>query len=109
MTQFESAAVECLQHVRYPPASWDKRFAHSLPRPDNTITDAEAPQVWRLLKRYRRQIMDRPDIQSLLLMADTLAAPDFRALQRIKTDRERYSKAMETTPKNTPVANPPLT
>jgi len=65
-----------LEHVSFPVASWDKRFYRSLSGLE-TITDKEAPQVWRLFKRYRRQI-STPNKESLLQMAEELSAPDFR-------------------------------
>lgn len=74
----ESEAIACLKLVSYPPASWDKRFVRMLAI--NTITDKEAPQVWRLFKRYRRQI-EHPSKAILLSKADDLAAPDFRKQQ----------------------------
>lgn len=79
MTPEESEAVRCLGQVRFPTASWDKRFAHSLSG-KTTITDKEAPQVWRLLQRYRRQ-WSSPMKAELLALATERAAPDFRKQQ----------------------------
>ena len=93
MTACELEAVKCLGQVRYPPASWDKRFARSMSGM-TTITDKEAPQVWRLLKRYRRQISS-PHKANLLMMADELAAPDFRKQPALQRERDRYAQAMQ--------------
>jgi hypothetical protein len=93
MTACELEAVKCLQQVTYPVASWDKRFARSMSGA-TTITDKESPQVWRLLKRYRRQISS-PNKANLLVMADELAAPDFRKQQAQELTRIKYEKAMQ--------------
>lgn len=98
MTVFEAEAVQCLQKVGYPPASWDKRFAHSLAG-QTTITDKEAPQVWRLFKRYRRQINTDNKV-TLLALAEQLAAPDFRKQQALQREQERYAQAMAVQPQN---------
>lgn len=99
MTPCELEAVKCLGQVRYPPASWDKRFARSMSGM-TTISDKEAPQVWRLLKRYRRQISS-PHKANLLMMADELAAPDFRKQQALQRDLAKYTEAMLIAPRPT--------
>lgn len=100
MTEYEAEAVKCLGQVRYLPCSWDKRFARSLSGL-TTITDREAPQVWRLFKRYRRQI-EHPDKARLLVLAEARSAPDFRKealriekAQRVKEERDKYERAMQ--------------
>lgn len=96
----EIEAVKCLQQVKYPPGSWDKRFARSMAGM-TTITDKEAPQVWRLLQRYRRQI-SHPYKALLLTLANDLAAPDFRAQRALERERDRvrYAQAMASSPKS---------
>lgn len=62
--------------VTYTPGTWDKKFA----REHSTVTalsDKEAAQVWRLFKRYRRQIT-HPEKERLLAFAETHAAPELR-------------------------------
>lgn len=93
MTEMEKEAVSCLSQVRFLPASWDKRFARSLSGSD-TLTEKEAPQVWRLFKRYRRQIA-HPRKAELLAMADELSAPDLRKQQRQIDEMRRYQEAMQ--------------
>lgn len=93
----EIQAVKCLQQVKFPPGSWDKRFARSMAGM-TTITDKEAPQVWRLLKRYLRQI-SHPDKALLLTLANDLAAPDFRAQRALELQRVRYAQSMGIAPK----------
>ena len=99
MTPDELDAVGCLSGVTYPVASWDKRFARSMIGME-TITDKEAPQVWRLLWRYRRQ-MNHPRLAELLRIAQERSAPDLRKLaaqqrekDRIEEERRKYSEAM---------------
>ena len=96
MTVDELEAVNSLQHVSYPVASWDKRFARSLSGM-TTISEKEVPQVWRLFRRYRRQF-SCPNKERLLLVAERLSAPDFRK-QRAESSRlaelqDKYQKAM---------------
>ena len=85
ITPDEKTAIFLLQGVTFPPASWDKRFARNIVHGD-TITEKEASQVWRLFKRYRRQI-NHPHAAWLLAIAETLAAPDFRS-QRAAQEAE---------------------
>lgn len=101
----ETIAIAALGCVTFPAASWDKRFARMLFSADG-ITEKEVPQLWRLFKRYRRQI-DCPRKDELLAMADKLAAPDFRAQQAAARALEReqeklaqYKAAMGTTIKS---------
>lgn len=86
-TPDERLAVEALKLCRMLPASWEKRFRNQLSADE--LSDKERPQVWRLFKKYRRQIHGREigEVicrgavwQGLLETADRLAAPDFRAL-----------------------------
>lgn len=87
----ERLAVESLKGVRMLPASWEKRFRNQL-SPDQ-LSEKERPQVWRLFKKYRRQIHGQTIIngnvstimqgdvwEKMLATAEKLAAPDFRAL-----------------------------
>lgn len=87
MTWDEHDAVKCLkEQVTYPPASWDKRFARDLLT--TIITEKEAPQVWRLFHKYRRQIIhSRKDY--LLTIAAKLAAPDLRKQAAQEAERQR--------------------
>lgn len=80
MTTAELEALRCLQTVRFLPASWDKRFIRTLAGA-TTITENEAPQLWRVLKRYRRQITS-PHKATLLALASEHCAPDLRKLQQ---------------------------
>jgi hypothetical protein len=76
-TDDERLAVTALQGVRMCPASWDKRFRNQL-SPD-ALSEKERPQVWRLFKKYRRQI-NCPRKAELLGIAKQFSAPDFRTL-----------------------------
>jgi len=93
VTPDEAVAVKYLGHVTYPVASWDKRFARHMGEVEG-ITDKEAPQVWRLFKKYRRQIAC-PDKARLLALADTLSAPDLRKEAALREIREKYDQAMK--------------
>lgn len=87
MTEDEKIAVQCLKnHVTYTPGSWDKRFVGNLLA--STITDKEAPQVWRLFHRYRRQIRHICKAY-LLTVAAKLAAPDLRKQAAQEAERQR--------------------
>lgn len=89
LTADEMAAAKCLQGVSMAVASWDKRFYRNcspLWLQGSGITDKEAPQLWRLFIRYRRQF-NHPDKARLLALAETLSAPDLR--KQAATDRER--------------------
>lgn len=103
LTPDESDAIVCLGQVRYPVASWDKRFAHDLidNGPRLGITDNQAPQLWRLLMRYRRQ-WRHANREKLLALAAALSAPDLRkvaAAERERAEIERmkskYQEAMD--------------
>jgi hypothetical protein len=103
LTVEETIALAALGCVRFPTASWDKRFVRSLYHIPG-LTDKERPQLWRLFIRYRRQI-DCPRKAELLKLAETLSAPDLRkvaAAQRAQAEidalKEKYAKAMEVTP-----------
>lgn len=91
-TPDEALALQCLLGLTLPVASWDKRFIASM-RPLSTITDKEAPQLWRLFHRYRRQI-NHPEKARLLALAATLAAPDLRKLNAERRMRERLQKGI---------------
>ena len=99
MTPDEMQAVERMACVTYPVGSWDKRFMRNLS--GEMITDKESAQLWRLFIKYRRQ-MSFPDKDRLLLVAERLAAPDFRKLEaqrraqeRIDETKRKYLEAMK--------------
>lgn len=81
LSEDERTALQCLAHCTFPPASWDKKFVR-----DNvtlaTTTEKSVAQIWRLFHRYRRQIT-HPQKQRLLAIAEQLAAPDFRKLNKV--------------------------
>jgi hypothetical protein len=98
MTPDEYKAYFAMRNtVRFLPASWDKRFFNHFVESKETgeiriqISDKEAPQLWRLLVRYRRQWMRKNNVEDaqLLRMAERLAAPDFRKLQAAEAMRYR--------------------
>lgn len=103
LTTEEREAIEALQGVRFPVASWDKRFArdalgHALATGE--LGDKAAPQLWRLFIRYRRQIYTK--YLTLMPIANKLAAPDFRkqqaearALERLEKIRKEYHRQMD--------------
>ena len=87
MTADESLAYHAMcGHVRFPAASWDKRFFNQLR--ENAISDKEAPQLWRLFIRYRRQI----GYPRLLKIAESLSAPDFRKQQKALSEQARIDE-----------------
>lgn len=93
MTADEIEALRCLaQQVTYTPGSWDKRFARGMGSMA-TITEKESAQVWRLFKRYRRQIMT-PEKALLLAMAEQLAAQDLRKIEAQEREKERCGKGV---------------
>ena len=58
MTPDEAEMVKAIdRYVTFPTAHWDKRFMRDLP---DQITDKQAVQVWRIFRRYRRQIPTAP-------------------------------------------------
>ena len=85
----EAAAIECLGQVTFPTASWDKRFARGLCAGAG-LTDREAPQLWRLLIRYRRQ-WHHADRTRLLALAEQRTAPDLRKLAAANRDQARIN------------------
>lgn len=98
-TPDEAQAVRQMACVSYPVGSWDKRFMRHLSSVE-TITENEAPQLWRLFIRYRRQ-MNFPAKARLLSLAETVAAPDLRKLEaarkeqeRIDEEKRKYAEAM---------------
>lgn len=55
MTADEVEMVKAIRRcVNYPVGHWDKRFMRELP---DEITEKQAVQVWRIFRRYRRQIV----------------------------------------------------
>lgn len=102
MTQDERDAYQAIcGHVTMTPASWDKRFFRQL-QPE-AISEKEAPQLWRLFIRYRRQTV-HPRKAELLRLAAGLSAPDYRKQQaamnaqaRIDELKRRYQEAMQPT------------
>lgn len=76
ITQDEHLALKQLDCCRFLPASFDKRFVRQM-QSATQISERGAAQLWRIFKRYRRQ-MSFPDKARLLALADTLAAPDLR-------------------------------
>lgn len=100
MSADELEAVKCLQSVRFPVCSWDKRFSRSMAGM-TTITEKEAPQVWRLFVKYRRQI-NHPRKAQLFAIAESLATPDLRKVEaarreqeRIDAEKAKYQEAMQ--------------
>lgn len=81
VTPDESEAIKCLQTVRYTPASFDKRFARDI-EGATEITEKQAGQVWRIFKRYRRQIV-HPRKGELLGIAEQLAAKPISVIQKL--------------------------
>ena len=80
MTEDERVVVPLLwSQVGYSVGSWDKMFAREIQYAlkDGLITEAQSGQVWRLLKRYRRQIV-HAEKERLLEVAERLAAPELR-------------------------------
>lgn len=89
-TPEEIKAIELMARVSYPCASWDKRFMRHLSEIDG-ITEKEAPQLWRLFVKYRRQInlSDRGD---LLTYANIQAAPDLRKIEAARKEQARIDE-----------------
>lgn len=105
----ETIAIAALRCCTFPVASWDKRFVRSLNA--MSISEKESAQLWRLFKRYRRQI-DCPRKNELLQLADKLAAPDLRKMQaeaRAANEvRRRYEEAMRNNNGQSTSPNPDL-
>lgn len=60
MTADEADMVKAIRRcVTFPTGHWDKRFMRDLLADE--ITDKQAVQVWRIFRRYRRQIPAGPD------------------------------------------------
>lgn len=77
LTEEEKTIIPLLwEQVNYTPASFDKRFAREI-QGVQQITEGQSAQVWRLFKRYRRQIK-HPEKDKLLVMAEQWAAPELR-------------------------------
>ena len=54
----ELSAIEALGSVRFPVASWDKRFYHNAlchAKVTGEIGEKASPQLWRIFIRYRRR------------------------------------------------------
>jgi hypothetical protein len=74
MTAEERLVIPWLwSQVNYSVGSWDKRFAREiqfvLTTGGGMITEGQSGQVWRIFKRYRRQIVC-PDKERLLAIAE---------------------------------------
>lgn len=54
----EAIAVEALRLCRLMPCSFEKRFVKRIVSAPG-LTDRERPQVWRIFRKYRRQIHGR--------------------------------------------------
>jgi hypothetical protein len=105
-TDDEKIALDMLRGCRFPVASWDKRFIRHLGEvfyllPEASISDGEAPQLWRIFIKYRAQ-MRGPELQRLLPIAQKLAAPDFRKLNAATREqaeidqlKQKYQEAMK--------------
>lgn len=76
VTEWEAEAIKCLGPLSYTPASFDKRFAREI-QGVQQVTEGQSQQIWRLFKRYRRQIT-HPDKDAMLAMADQFAATELR-------------------------------
>lgn len=88
MTPDEMQAVERMHGVRYLPGSWEKRFMRSISSGD-VITEGQAPHLWRLFMRYRRQIPDFQDKSRLLAVASTLAS---KSIAKISAEQEAQTR-----------------
>ena len=89
-TEMETTAMLALKGCRFLPMSWDKRFVQNL-KPTG-ISERERAQLWRLLGKYRRQVLEnllrhkdgkarqaaRAEFATLAHHAAIYAAPDFR-------------------------------
>lgn len=84
-TPDEVQAIKLMACVRYPVASWDKRFMRHLSEVEG-ITEKEAPQLWRLFVRYRRQ-MNLAHYGHLLTYAMIQSAPDLRKLEKARKEQ----------------------
>lgn len=89
-TPDEQSAIAAFTGVGFPAGSWDKRFIRNL-REKETISEKEAPQLWRLFVRYRRQICC-PEKHRLMTLAELLAAPDFRKVQAAENLKARIEE-----------------
>lgn len=90
MTPDEMQAVDRMGVVTYPVASWDKRFMRNLISGE-MISEKEAPQLWRLFIKYRRQ-MNFPDKARLLAFAQEHAAPDLRKVEAARREQARIDE-----------------
>ncbi len=80
VTPDEDAAIRCLgEQVGYSPGTWDKKFAGEIygRRGSGMISEKEAAQVWRMFRRYRRQIQ-HVEKERLLEVAALHAATEAR-------------------------------
>lgn len=96
LTLDELSAIEALGSVRFPVASWDKRFYRdALCHAQHTgeIGEKSAPQLWRIFIRYRRQLALSPtDRHRLLKVAEALSAPDFRKVNAAASEQARIDE-----------------
>ena len=53
------------------------------------ITERMAPQLWRILRRYRRQLK-HPERVKYIRMAEKLMVPDYRTYEYRKAQEARY-------------------
>lgn len=95
-TPDEAIAIKLLGGVRFPTACWDKYFTRNMSSADQ-ITEGQVPQLWRLLRRYRRQ-WRHPERERLLQLADQLAAPDLRKLAQRRMEQSRIESMRSTAP-----------
>lgn len=110
MTPEEIEAIDFLKGVRFPVASFDKRFASTLYRyaamTPPIIGEKMAPQLWRLFIRYRRQYRAKDPKGTrripLFRIAEQLTAPEFRSVKyRVAVEYEaRLKKLKEDAAKN---------
>lgn len=89
-TPDEELAISQMKCVSFPVGSWDKRFFRALSS-GNEITDKQAPQLWRLLILYRRQI-NFPAKARLLQLAEKLSAPDLRKEQAKEREKRKLKE-----------------
>ena len=72
MTDEELVAVKCIREQVTLVGRWEKKFMRQL---GYKITEKQAAQVWRIFKRYRRQIQHERKAE-LLEIAERLGAPE---------------------------------
>lgn len=107
----EAIAVEALRLCRLMPCSFEKRFVKRLVG-THGLTERERPQLWRIFRKYRRQIHGRvvniyrhgsqTPFASFTLTGDKwnelqekaflLAAPDLRKVQMEARERAQLAE-----------------